>query len=83
MGKGTRREEAIWGEDEIYNFSRVGQLLVTTLPSNQTINENIYLYVDDERNSAHHNQKDKVLFRRFRGDEGKQQRAIVLRNITH
>ncbi len=60
---------------------RVGQLLATTLPSNQTINDN--LYVDDEGNSAHHNQKDKVLFRRFRGDEGKQQRAIVLRNITH
>ncbi len=32
------------------------------LPSNQTINENIiYLYEDDEGNSAHHNEEDKVL----------------------
>ncbi len=55
-------------------------VLATTLPSNQNI---IYLYEDDEGNSAHHNQKDKVLFGRFRGDEGKQQRAIILRNITY
>ena len=59
---------------------RVGQLLATTLPSNQTINENsIYLYQEDEGSS------EKVFkgaqFGRFHGDEGKHQRAIVLRNL--
>lgn len=63
---------------------RLGQLLATTLPSNHTVNENsIDLYDDDEASasskdtdSTNHSQ-----FGRFRGVEGKQQRAIVLRNI--
>ncbi len=59
----------------------MGQLLATTLPSNEKVNENtIYLYEDDE-GSTHSEGSEHAQFGRFRGDEGKQQRAIVLRNI--
>ena len=66
------------------SLSRVGQLLATTRPSNQSTNENtIYLYEDDEgsTHSSEETSTEHARFGRFRGDEGKQQRAIVLRNI--
>ena len=69
---------------------RIGQLLATTLPSNRAINENsIDLY--DAESFAHSSEHDEVdtnlmdnaqeQFGRFSGTEGKQRRAIVLRNI--
>lgn len=64
--------------------SRLGQLLATTLPSNRTINENtIYLYDNDEdpAHSTDRSPTERAQFGRFCGDEGKQRRAIVLRNI--
>ena len=62
---------------------RLGQLLATTLPSNRSINENIIdLYEDDEGSTQSGEEAtERAQFGRFRGDEGKQQRAIVLRNI--
>ena len=66
---------------------RVGQLLATTLPTNETINENIInLYHDDESPTPSNPTGEefpaaKARFGRFRDDEGKQRRAVVLRNI--
>ena len=73
-----------------YPGCRIGQLLATTLPSNQAINESsINLY--DEESLALSNEHDNSVtdlanfaekkFGRFSGTEGKQRRAIVLRNI--
>lgn len=60
---------------------RVGQLLATTLPSNQKVNENTISLYEDDKGSTHSDGSEAAQFGRFRGDEGKQQRAIVLRNI--
>ena len=71
--------------------TRIGQLLATTLPSNRATNENsINLY--DEESLAHSSEHEEVdtdllmdnaqeKFGRFSGTEGKQRRAIILRNI--
>ena len=57
-------------------------MLATTLPSNENMNENtIYLYEDDEGSTHSSGSAEHAQFGRIRGDEGKQQRAIVLRNI--
>ena len=71
--------------------TRIGQLLATTLPSNRVTNENSINLYDEESLalSSEHEEADPDLimdnaqekFGRFSGTEGKQRRAIILRNI--
>jgi hypothetical protein len=71
--------------------TRIGQLLATTLPSNRVTNENSINLYDEESLalSSEHEEVDTDLimdnpqekFGRFSGTEGKQRRAIILRNI--
>ena len=70
----------------ILTMHRLGQLLATTLPSNNTLNENsIDIYHDDESHPVARAEvqspSQQTQFGRFRGDENKQRRAIVLRNV--
>ncbi len=61
---------------------RVGQILATTLPSNKHSDENTIDLYEEDTDSAHlevPTEHDR--FGRFHGNEGKQRRAIVLRNI--
>ena len=70
--------------------NRIGQLLATTLPSNHAINENSINLYDEESLALSSEHKDvdadimdnaQEKFGRFCGTEGKQRRAIILRNI--
>ena len=63
---------------------RIGQLLATTLPSNQLVNENTINLYQDVDDSTHSDtpSTEHAQYGRFSGTEGKQRRAIVLRNIV-
>ncbi len=61
----------------------MGQILVTTLPSNNLSDENTINLYEEDTDSAHLEvpSTEHARFGRFHGNEGKQRRAIVLRNI--
>ena len=63
------------------SLSRIGQLLATTLPSNRECNENSINLYEEGEDPARDEGTDHARFGRFHGDEGRQRRAIVLRNV--